>query len=96
MGEPDMVAGLLITAIAGIIFWLVFFKFKWIRLTYGWGLFVLFFVAHLILIFLIGMRFVAPYTTDAKVIQHTIQLTGGAKRAHQEGPAAVSVRPPSI
>ena len=70
-----MVAGLLITAIAGIIFWLVFFKFKWIRLTYGWGLFVLFFVAHLVLIFLIGMRFVAPYTTDAKVIQHTIQLT---------------------
>ncbi len=70
-----MVAGLLITAIAGILFWLVFFKFKWIRLTYGWGLFVLFFVAHLVLIFLIGMRFVAPYTTDAKVIQHTIQLT---------------------
>jgi hypothetical protein len=34
-----MVAGLLITAIAGILFWLVFFKFKWIRLTYGWGLF---------------------------------------------------------
>jgi multidrug resistance efflux pump len=70
-----MAAGLLITAIAGIIFWLVFFKFKWIRLTYGWGLFVLFFVAHQVLSFLIGMQFVAPYTTDAKVIQHTIQLT---------------------
>jgi multidrug resistance efflux pump len=28
-----------------------------------------------LLIFLIGIRFVAPYTTDAKVIQHTIQLT---------------------
>ena len=69
-----MVAGLLITAIAGFLFWLVFFKFKWIRLTYGWGLFVLFFVLHVSLIFIIGLRFVTPYTTNAKVIQHTIQL----------------------
>jgi multidrug resistance efflux pump len=69
-----MVAGLLITAIAGLIFWLVFFKFKWIRLTYAWGLVVFFFFIHILLIFLIGLRFVAPYTTNATVIQHTIQL----------------------
>jgi multidrug resistance efflux pump len=70
-----MVAALLMTAIAGIIIWLVFFKFKWIKFTYAWGFFLLFFVLHLVLVFLIGLRFVAPYTTDAKVIQHTIQLT---------------------
>ena len=70
-----MVAALLMTAIAGIVIWLVFFKFKWIRFTYAWGFFLLFFVLHLVLVFLIGMRFVAPYTTDAKVVQHTIQLT---------------------
>jgi len=69
-----MVAGLLITAIAGFLFWLVFFKFKWIRLTYGWGLFFLIFILHLSLIFIIGLRFVTPYATNAKVIQHTIQL----------------------
>jgi multidrug resistance efflux pump len=69
-----MIAGLLITAIAGLIFWLVFFKFKWIKLTYAWGLIVVFFFLHLTLIFLIGLRFVAPYTTTATVIQHTIQL----------------------
>ncbi|MGB5424274.1 MAG: biotin/lipoyl-binding protein [Desulfobacterales bacterium] len=69
-----MVAGLLITAIAGFLFWLVFFKFKWIRLTYGWGLFIIFFVLHIALIFVVGLRFVTPYTTNAKVIQHTIQL----------------------
>ncbi|MCB2170549.1 MAG: biotin/lipoyl-binding protein [Deltaproteobacteria bacterium] len=69
-----MVAALLITAIAGIITWLVFFKFKWIQFTYGWGFFLSFFVAHLALVFLIGLRFVAPYTTDARVVQHTIQL----------------------
>jgi multidrug resistance efflux pump len=69
-----MIAGLLITAIGGLIFWLVFFKFKWIKLTYAWGLIVVFFFLHLTLIFLIGLRFVAPYTTTATVIQHTIQL----------------------
>jgi multidrug resistance efflux pump len=69
-----MVAGLLITAIAGFLFWLVFFKFKWIRLTYAWGLFVVFFVLHISLIFVVGLRFVTPYTTNARVIQHTIQL----------------------
>jgi len=69
-----MVAGLLITAIAGLIFWLVFFKFKWIRLTYGWGLFFVVFILHLMFIFIIGLRFVTPYTTSATVIQHTIQL----------------------
>lgn len=69
-----MVAGLLITAIAGFLFWLVFFKFKWIRFAYGWGLFIVFFVLHLSLIFIIGLRFVTPYTKNAKVIQHTIQL----------------------
>ncbi|BEQ16480.1 HlyD family secretion protein [Desulfoferula mesophila] len=69
-----MVAAFLITAIAGIVVWLVFFKFKWLRFTYGWAFFLLFFVAHLALVFLVGMRFVAPYSTDVKVIQHTIQL----------------------
>jgi multidrug resistance efflux pump len=69
-----MVAALLITAIIGIITWLVFFKFKWIRFTYAWAFFILFFALHLVLVFLVGVRFVAPYTTDAKVIQHTIQL----------------------
>ena len=69
-----MVAALLITAIAGIVFWLVFFKFKWIRFTFGWGFFFAFFVLHLALVFLVGMRFVAPYSTDVTVIQRTIQL----------------------
>jgi multidrug resistance efflux pump len=69
-----MVAGLLITAIAGFLTWLVFFKFKWIKLTYAWGLFFLFFAMHLMLIFLIGLRYIAPYTTNATVIQPTIQL----------------------
>jgi multidrug resistance efflux pump len=69
-----MVAVLLFTSIVGILFWLVFFRLKWIRFTFAWGFFLLFFVAHLALTFFIGMRFVAPYSTDVTVIQHTIQL----------------------
>jgi multidrug resistance efflux pump len=69
-----MVAALLITAIGSIITWLVFFKFKWIRFSYAWAFGLSFFMVHLLLVFLIGLRFVAPYTTDAKIIQHTIQL----------------------
>lgn len=54
--------------------WLVFFKLKWLRFTIAWGFFSTFFVLHLLIIFLIGLRFVTPLATEAKVIQHTIQL----------------------
>lgn len=55
--------------------WLVFFKLKWLRFSISWGFFSCFFGVHLLLIFLIGLRFVTPFSTEAKIIQHTIQLT---------------------
>jgi multidrug resistance efflux pump len=58
-----------------VIFWLVFYKFKWIKLTITWGIVSAFFFLHIFIIFMIGLRFVAPLSTDSKVIQHTIQLT---------------------
>lgn len=58
-----------------VLFWLTFFKFKWIKFSIAWGVISAFFYLHLLIIFLIGLRFVAPLSTDAKVIQHTIQLT---------------------
>ena len=54
--------------------WLVFFKFKWLKFSIAWGFFSTFFAVHLLLIFLIGLRFVTPLATEARVIQHTIQL----------------------
>lgn len=57
------------------VFWLVFYKFKWIKLTITWGIVSAFFFLHIFIIFMIGLRFVAPLSTDSKVIQHTIQLT---------------------
>src|SRR6478609_3397221 len=55
--------------------WLVFFKFKWLRFSIAWGVVSSLVVFHLGLIFLIGLRFVTPYSKDVKLVQHTIQLT---------------------
>jgi len=57
-----------------LVVWLVFFKFKWLKFSIAWGFFSTFFAVHLLLIFLIGLRFVAPLATEARIIQHTIQL----------------------
>src|SRR5262249_39380643 len=56
------------------ILWLIFFKLKLLKFNMMWGILCAFFFIHVLLIFLIGLRFVTPYSTDAKVIQHTIQL----------------------
>ncbi len=69
-----MVAGLLITIVYCTAVWLVFFRFKLIKFTPGWGIISGLFGAHILLIFLIGLRFVTPSSTDAKVVQYTIQL----------------------
>jgi multidrug resistance efflux pump len=54
--------------------WLVFFKFKWLKFSVAWALVSAFFVVHVLLIFLIGLRFMTPASNNAKVVQHTIQL----------------------
>jgi hypothetical protein len=58
-----------------IVFWLVFFKFKWLKLSLGWGIIIsAFFVLHVLLVFVIGLRFVTPFAANATVVQHTIQI----------------------
>src|SRR5215469_14801211 len=69
-----MLAALLITAVFIIVFWLVFFQFKLIKLTIAWAVVSSLFLLHLLLVFLIGIRFIAPYSEDAKIVQYTIQL----------------------
>jgi multidrug resistance efflux pump len=54
--------------------WLVFFKFKWLKFSVAWALVSAFFILHVLLIFLIGLRFMTPASNNAKVVQHTIQL----------------------
>jgi multidrug resistance efflux pump len=69
-----MVAVFAITAIYLSFIWLFFFKLKWLRFTPAWGIISGFFLLHLLLVPLVGLRFVAPYSKDLRVVQHTIQL----------------------
>ena len=70
-----MLLGFVLLFAYGFIVWLVFFKFRWLKFTIAWGFFSTFFVLHLGIIFLLGLRYVAPASTEARVIQHTIQIT---------------------
>ena len=70
-----MLLGFVLLFAYGFIVWLVFFKFRWLKFTIPWGFFSTFFVLHLGIIFLIGLRFVAPTSTEARIVQRTIQLT---------------------
>jgi multidrug resistance efflux pump len=70
-----MLMGFVILFVYIIAIWLVFFKFKWMKFNIVWGFVSISVGLHLLIIFLIGLRFVTPYATDAKIIQHTIQIT---------------------
>jgi multidrug resistance efflux pump len=69
-----MAIALLITFIFVAFVYFVFFKFKWLKFSPLWGIITGLVGLHVFLIFIIGMRFVAPYSTNMKVVQHTIQL----------------------
>src|SRR5713101_7790624 len=69
-----MVAALLVLVVFAAAVWLIFFKLKLLKLSISWGIVCSLFGIHILLIFLIGLRFSTPYSTDARVIQHTIQL----------------------
>jgi multidrug resistance efflux pump len=70
-----MLLGFVLLFAYGLAVWLVFFKFRWLKFSIPWGFFSTFFVLHLMIIFLIGLRYVTPASTEARIIQHTIQLT---------------------
>lgn len=70
-----MIAGLVLCFGYAVLVWLVFFYFKWLKFTIAWGVVSVFVGLHLLIIFMLGLRFVTPYSTDARMIQHTIQLT---------------------
>lgn len=69
-----MTAGILILVGYVALIWLVFFKLKLLKFSIGWGIIYGFVGLHVLIIFLIGMRFVVPYSTSATVVQRTIQL----------------------
>ena len=70
-----MLLGFVMLFVYVIAVWLTFFKYKWMKFNIAWGFVSVSVGLHLLLIFLIGLRFVTPYSTDARIIQHTIQLS---------------------
>jgi multidrug resistance efflux pump len=69
-----MLIALLITFLFIAFVYLVFFKFKWLKFSIMWGIVTGVVALHVFLIFIIGLRFMAPFSTNLKVVQHTIQL----------------------
>lgn len=69
-----MFAAILITVVFLFVLWLIFGKLKLLKFSIGWGVVSAIIFAHVLLVFLIGMRFQAPYSTDLRVVQHTIQI----------------------
>lgn len=65
---------LVITLVYVILVWLVFFRFKWLKFSIVWGVVSFWVGFHLLLIFMIGMRFYAPFTIDAHLVRNTIQI----------------------
>lgn len=54
--------------------WIVFRKFKWLRFTPTWGIISAFFLLHLLIVPLVGTRMQSPFTTNVRVVRHTVQL----------------------
>jgi multidrug resistance efflux pump len=69
-----MLVAILVLIVSFVVFWLVFFKLKLLRLSPGWGIVFSFFVIHVMLVFVIGLRFVTPNSANATIVQRTIQL----------------------
>lgn len=55
--------------------YLIFARLKWLTFNKIWAVFLALSCAHLCIMFVVGLRFITPYAKEAKVIQHTIQIT---------------------
>lgn len=69
-----MILGLAILFGYSFIAWIVFFKLRWLQWSIPWAIFSGVFLLHVLLIFMIGLRFMTPHSGDAVVIQNTVQL----------------------
>lgn len=63
-----------VTVVYGFFVRIVFFKYKWLRLTPAWGLVTGFVFLHLVFVPLVGSRFIAPISEDLRVVRPTVQI----------------------
>lgn len=64
--------GIVVTYIVFV--WLVFFRFRLLKFNIVWGIVGFWVGVHMLLIFLIALRFFQPFSIDGHVIRPTIQL----------------------
>lgn len=69
-----MFLALSITLFYLILVWFVFFKAKLLKFNIVWGIVSFWVGAHLLLIFLVALRFFQPFTIDSHVVRSTIQI----------------------
>ncbi|CUH48163.1 HlyD family secretion protein [Ruegeria atlantica] len=69
-----MFVALGITLFYIIFVWLIFFKFQWLKFNIMWGIVSFWVGAHLLLIFLVALRFFQPFSIDSHVVRSTIQI----------------------
>lgn len=69
-----MFVALGITLFYIILVWFVFFKAKWLKFNIVWGILSFWVGAHLLLIFMVALRFYQPFTLDSHVVRSTIQI----------------------
>lgn len=103
-----MVAGLVLLFGYVTLVWLVFFKFRWLKFSIAWGVVSAFVGLHLLIIFMIGLRFVTPLATEARSFSTRSSSCRGcpsrrwsprswwSRTSRSRRPAAVSVRSPSL
>lgn len=69
-----MAAALIIFFLYLFVLWLVFAKLRIAKFSIVWGIVSFWVGVHLLLVFLIGIRFYQPYSTSARVVRHTVQI----------------------
>lgn len=57
-----------------IFVWFIFFKAQWLKFNIVWGIVSFWVGAHLLLIFLVALRFFQPFSVDSHVVRSTIQI----------------------
>ncbi len=69
-----MLFAISISVVYVIVVWLIFFKFKLLKFNIAWGIVSFWVGFHLILVFVVSLRFFQPYTIDGHIVRHTIQI----------------------
>ncbi len=91
-GIARWLLGLVLLFAYVVVVWLVFFKFRWLKFSIPWGVVSFVFVLHLLIIFLIGLRFVTPYVDRGARSSSTRSSSRRAFRSRRSSPPCWSSR----